>query len=446
MRVLIADDEPNIRESVAEYCRLEGIEARTVENGEAARKVLAEEAFDAAVLDLRMPGIDGLAVLEWTRAEGPSLPVVMISAHGEVRDAVRAMRLGAADYLVKPFDPDELLLRLRQAVEAHRLRRSAAATSVKDEAGRPPGTEETRNAAMRQVYELVRKAAPTDSTILITGESGTGKEVLARRIHTVSRRSHAPFIAVNLGGLPETLIESELFGYERGAFTGADRRKEGMFELASSGTLFLDEVGDMPLHLQVKLLRVIQERKIQRLGSTGLVPVDVRIVAATHRDLEVMVQEGSFREDLYYRLNVIRVHLPALRERPEDIPGLLRLFLDLVAERTGRHITAITSEAIQALKEYAFPGNVRELENMVERAVILCEGDELDERDFHLHAPKSRPEPRGTLEQLERQAVVAALQRHENNKTHAAEELGVTRKTLFNKIRHYKLDTNTPGE
>lgn len=445
MRILIADDEPNIRESVAEYCRLEGIEARTVENGEAARKVLAEETFDAAVLDLRMPGIDGLAVLEWTRSEGPSLPVVMISAHGEVRDAVRAMKLGASDYLVKPFDPDELLLRLKQAVEAHRLRRSAAASSVKDETGRP-GTEETQNAAMRQVYTLVRKAAPTDSTILITGESGTGKEVLARRIHAVSRRSHAPFIAVNLGGLPESLIESELFGYERGAFTGADRRKEGMFELASSGTLFLDEVGDMPLHLQVKLLRVIQERKIQRLGGTGLVPVDVRIVAATHRDLEVMVQEGSFREDLYYRLNVIRVHLPALRERQEDIPGLLRLFLDLVAERTGRHITVVTSEALQALKEYAFPGNVRELENMVERAVILCEGDELDERDFHLHTPKTRTEPRGTLEQLEREAVVAALRRHENNRTHAAEELGITRKTLFNKIRHYELDTNTPEE
>jgi len=445
MRVLIADDEPNIRESVAEYCRLEGIEARTVENGEAARRVLAEEAFDAAVLDLRMPGIDGLAVLEWTRAEGPSLPVVMISAHGEVRDAVRAMKLGAADYLVKPFDPDELLLRLKQAVEAHQLRRSAAASSVKHVAGRPD-TEETQNAAMQQVYELVRKAAPTDSTILITGESGTGKEVLARRIHGVSRRSQAPFIAVNLGGLPETLIESELFGYERGAFTGADRRKEGMFELASSGTLFLDEVGDMPLHLQVKLLRVIQERKIQRLGSTGLLPVDVRIVAATHRDLEVMVREGSFREDLYYRLNVIRVHLPALRERPEDIPGLLRHFLDLVAERTGRHITTVSSEAVRALKEYGFPGNVRELENMVERAVILCDGDELDERDFHLHAPRTRSEPRGTLEQLEREAVVAALQRHEHNKTHAAEELGITRKTLFNKIRHYELDIDTHKE
>lgn len=445
MRVLIADDEPNIRNSVAEYFKLEGIESRTVENGEAARRVLAEEAFDAAVLDLRMPGIDGLAVLEWTRAEGPSLPVVMISAHGEVRDAVRAMKLGAADYLVKPFDPDELLLRLKQAVEAHRLRRTAAASSFSEESGRHRG-EESRNATMQEVYELVRKAAPTDSTILITGESGTGKEVLSRRIHTVSRRSQAPFWAVNLGGLPETLIESELFGYERGAFTGADRRKEGMFELASSGTLFLDEIGDMPLPLQVKLLRVIQERKIQRLGGTGLLPVDVRIVAATHRDLEMMVREGNFREDLYYRLNVIRVHLPALRERPEDIPGLLRHFLNTVAERTGKHITAVTSEAIQALKEYTFPGNVRELENIIERAVILCEGDELDERDFDVHTAKMRPEPRGTLEQLEREAVVTALQRHEYNKTRAAEELGITRKTLFNKIRHYELDTDTYGD
>ena len=380
MRVLVVDDEARMVQSLMDYLRLEGIEAFAASNGIEAKKRLEEETFDALVTDLRMPGLDGLGLLRWIGGEGPSLPVIMISAHGELRDAVEAMKLGAYDYLLKPFDPDELVIRLRKAVSGRRAANRA-------EAGARSYLEGSRligeSTAMREVLRLIDKAAPASATILITGESGTGKEVAARLIHEKSARE-GPFVAVNVGAVPETLLESELFGHEKGSFTGADSRRLGFFEAAQGGTLFLDEIGDLPIHLQVKVLRAIQERKILRLGATAGIPVDIRLLAATNRDLELEVREGRFREDLFYRLNVIRIRLPALRERQGDVSLLAGYFLRKLQVEMGRRVEGLNPAALAALEAYSFPGNVRELENAIERAMILAESDLLSPKDFHL--------------------------------------------------------------
>jgi two-component system response regulator AtoC len=437
MRVLVVDDERNIRQSIERYLKMEGIDAVTAENGLSAQRLLGEEAFAAGIIDLRMPGMDGLALLRWLREEGQRLPVIMISAYGEIRDAVEAMKLGAEDYVVKPFDPEELVVRLKHILANRRLADEVELGSRTA----PQGLLELGGTPrMRELAAMVEKVADSPSTVLITGESGTGKEVIARRIHALSSRAEAPFVAINIAGMPETLLESELFGYERGAFTGAERRKIGMFELASSGTLFLDEIGDMPLHLQVKLLRVLQERRIQRLGSTQPVPVDARFIAATHQDLSAKVLEGSFREDLFYRLNVIRLEVPPLRERLDDLPLLAGQILVRLKARLGRAARAIAPEALEALRSYPFPGNVRELENLLERAMIFAEGDALGLSDLALpRTARPLPSPE-SLDGLERQAIIAALQRWEGHRTRAAAELGISRRTLLNKIRQYGID------
>jgi two-component system response regulator AtoC len=451
VKVLIVDDEKNIRDSIAEYLRIEHMECVTAEDGLAGKNLLEEDVFDAVVLDLRMPGMSGLELLTWLKNEGPEVPAVMVSAFGEVQDAVGAMKLGARDYLVKPFDPEELVLRLKRIEEETRYFRAARRTV-------PDGGWVGDGLSMRKIKQLVARVAPTLSAVLITGESGTGKEIVAREIHRLSPRKDGPFVPINLGGIPDNLIESELFGYEKGAFTGADRRKEGLFEIASSGTLFLDEIGDMPVHLQVKLLRVLQDKKIQRLGGTGSIPIDVRILAATNRDLEERLKEGSFREDLYYRLNVIRVHLPPLRDRPEDIPELAAFFVGKYAKETGALVKTLSPEAVSALASYRFPGNVRELENMIERACILAEGTSIRPTDLAVPGPgpvASGPSPArtlravdgadmprdaagpGTVKEMERRAVIEALKRRNGNRTRAAEDLGISRRTLHNKIKEY---------
>jgi len=439
MRILVADDEKNIRDALVKWLKTSGYEALGVENGLAAQRLLQEEAYAAVISDLKMPGMDGLQLLDWCRTEGPDVPFIMISAHGEIRDAVEAMRRGAKDYLVKPFDPVELEVRLRTTVEADqngRLARSLRSqTKVQ---GAPP------SAAWARVQALITKAAPTNALILITGESGTGKEVLARQIHDLSPRSQGPFVAINVGGLPEALLESELFGYEKGAFTGADRRKNGLFELADGGTLFLDEIGELSLPLQVKLLRVLQERKIQRLGGTVPIPVESRILAATNRDLVSEVREGRFREDLFYRLNVVPAALPPLRERTEDLPWLSRKLLQKLAPRMGKPVPELTVTALNQLADYPFPGNIRELENLLERALIFAEGTTLTENDFgipivKLQNEETSPVKPGTLRELERQAIIGSLLRWEGNQTRAAEELGITRRTLFTKIKELGL-------
>jgi len=435
MHVLIVDDEDNLRKTIAQYLSLEGWTVTEASNGLSAKKQLEEHAFDAVALDLRMPGMDGLELLKWISEEGPSVSVVMMSAYGDIGDAVNAMKSGASDYLVKPFDPEELVIRISKTV------RTALPLSTETENPESESSPISRDPAMQPVINLLNKAAPSDATILITGESGTGKEVAARYIHRNSKRAQGPFIPVNLGGLPEGLIESELFGYEKGAFTGADSRRIGYFEAANGGTLFLDEIGELPSALQVKLLRSLQEKKIQRLGGTGVIPVNVRIIAATNRNLEKAVAEGSFREDLFYRINVIKAEMLPLRERPGDIVYLAELFLERLAEKGRTRVNGFSLPALEALAAYNFPGNVRELENMVERAVILAESTVLQPRDFNLpEKENSIPEqPEGSIRQMEIRLIENALLRNEGHREKTARELGITRKTLLNKMNAYGL-------
>jgi two-component system response regulator AtoC len=464
MRVLIVDDERNIRDSLKKYLGLEHIDAEGAETGEAALEALGREPFDAVVLDLKLPGMSGQGVLERMQQQGFPSPVIMISAHGQIADAVEALKAGARDYLVKPFDPAELVIKLRSLVEAKRRENLV-------EAGRRTGKERTligETAAIRALSEQIGKLAASQVTVLISGESGTGKEVAAREIHRQSPQAAEPFVAVNIGGIHEGLMESELFGHEKGAFTGAAARKPGLFELAGRGCLFLDEIGEMPMPLQVKLLRVLQERKIRRLGGTTDIPVNARIISATNRDVEALVREGRFREDLYYRLNVFRLVLPPLRERAADIPLLAGHILAKLAARMGKPPRTLSSGAVDKLLAYPFPGNIRELENILERALIYREDQEIQAQDLDLPRlfaasppavppldwsppaagegravageARSKPAAGGegrSLEDAAREAVIAALERAGGNRTRAAEELGISRKTLFNKIRAY---------
>jgi two-component system response regulator AtoC len=415
-----------------------------VETGEAALEALEREPFDAAIIDLKLPGISGQEVLERMVRQGLLAPAIMISAHGQIADAVGALKAGARDYLVKPFDPAELVIKLRGLV-ADKRRENLV------EAGKRTGVGETaligETGVMRALSAQIDRIADSNVTVLISGESGTGKEVAAREIHRRGSLSAEPFVAVNIGGIHEGLMESELFGHEKGAFTGAVVRKSGLFELAGRGCLFLDEIGEMPLPLQVKLLRVLQDRKIRRLGGTGDIPVNARIISATNREIETLVREGRFREDLYYRLNVFRLTLPPLRERSADIPLLARHLLGKLTTRMGKPPHVLEAGAEEKLRSYSFPGNVRELENILERALIFCEGNEIRGQDIDLHretaavpASSGAGPPAGdprSLGELEKEAIITALARSGGNRTRAAEELGVSRKTILNKIRAY---------
>jgi len=438
MKILIVDDEADIRETIASLLEFEEIEALTAENGLAARRLLEHDVFAAVVTDLSMPGMNGLELLEWIQQEGPAIPVIMMSAYGDVEDAVAAVKLGAQDYIVKPFKPDELLIRLKRILKNRELQDMMAAgqqkaLDIEGWIGKSP--------SMLAIRNLLEKVAPTPSTILITGESGTGKEVIAQAVHARSPRAKKALMAVNIAGVPESLLESELFGYEKGAFTGAGSRKPGMFELASGSTLFLDEIGDMPMHLQVKLLRVIQERKIQRLGGTQRLPINVRILAATNRKLEERIAEGLFREDLYYRLNVIHIQLPALRERREDIPLLAGHFIKKYNAAIGKRVEGMQTDAIRALQHYNFPGNVRELENIIERAVILAEKKTITLKDLGMLPTAPQPaEMHATMDEIQKQAIINTLTRCDGNRSKAARELGLDRKTIQNKIKEYGLD------
>jgi two-component system response regulator AtoC len=399
--------------------------------------------------------MDGISLISWIRQEGFRMPVIMISAHGEIRDAVTALKEGAQDYIVKPFDPEELTIRLRKLMEAQQLK-SLVETKTRSVEGFDEGLVGS-SPPMARIKEIIGRIADSPATVLVTGESGTGKEVVARQIHGVSAMADGPFVAINIGGVPENLLESELFGYEKGAFTGAVNRKIGMFELASGGTLFLDEIGDMPQTLQVKMLRVLQDRKITRLGGTSPMPINARIIAATNKNLESMVHEGTFREDLFYRLNVVRIELPPLRERKDDIPLLAGVILNRLNRQMGHRIEALAPEAIEALKAHPFYGNVRELENILERAVIFADGPIIKADVLDLRSGISRPGSESTsstpmyfssdddgaaksLKEMEVEAIIRCLHRWEGNRTRAAEELGISRRTLINKIAEYKLD------
>jgi two-component system response regulator AtoC len=442
MRVLIVDDEPHIRSSLQKYLGLEQIESQGAESGEAAMDWLCREGFDAVILDLKLPDKSGQEVLEWIQGRGISSPVIMISAHGEIADAVASLKAGARDYLVKPFDPAELVIRLRALVE--NKRRENVLEAARRAEGRTGNLLLGGSPAILRMSRQIDKIAGTDVTVLITGESGTGKEVAAREIHRRGPHSGEPFAAVNIGGVHEGLMESELFGHEKGAFTGAASRKTGLVELAGRGCIFLDEIGDMPMPLQVKLLRVLQERKIRRLGGVSDIPVNARIISATNRDPEALVREGRFREDLYYRLNVFRLSLPPLRERREDIPLLAEHFLDRKGPKGTRRLSPGAREKLAA---YSFPGNIRELENILERALIYCEDGLIREEDLDLRAGPSGADPAASmpLEELEKQAVIAALEKAGGNRTRAAELLGVTRKTILNKLKRFGLTAGDAG-
>ncbi|HJN72326.1 MAG TPA: sigma-54 dependent transcriptional regulator [Myxococcota bacterium] len=446
-RVLVVDDEPSIRKVLSAHLGREGYEIETAQDGGEAIEALSQRHFHAVVTDLQMPGIDGLQLLSWVRENHPGLPVIIITAFGTVGSAVEAIKLGAHDYITKPFDRDELKLILQKALrveEADTKRLSADARY-----GDIIGTV----GSMRRIFGLIDKVAASPTTVLITGESGTGKELVARALHERSDRAEGSFITVNCGAIPENLFESELFGHEKGAFTGAVARKPGRFELADGGTLFLDEVGELPPDLQVKLLRVLQERCFERVGGVESLSVDVRLVAATNQNLAESAHSGSFRQDLFYRLNVIPIELPPLRDRVEDIPLLVEHFVEAFNKRLGRQVQGITDAALRALGMWSWPGNIRELENLMERSVLLCESDVIDVADLPgLGGPIAGTAPSGDLDamplkdyvrvhtaKLERGRIIKALEAEDGNVTRAARRLSISRKSLQTKMKDYGL-------
>jgi two-component system NtrC family response regulator len=380
--ILIVDDEKNYLLVLEALLVDAGYEVITCDNASEALEVTTSHDLDLVITDMRMPGVDGMEFLVQLRGRLPEIPVIMMTAYATVEKAVEAMKRGAFDYITKPFKNEELILTIRKALEMHRLKRENRLLSQELQERFKFGNIVGKSKVMHQVYEVIEKVAQTRASVLITGESGTGKELIARAIHFSSTRSDKPFITVNCSALPETLLESELFGHERGAFTGAVTRRKGRFELAHNGTLFLDEVGDMSHALQVKLLRVLQEMRFERVGGTATLQVDARLVAASNRDLKREVELGRFREDLYYRLKVVHITVPPLRERRDDIPLLVHHFLKKVAKANGLPVKNVSHEALKYLYQYDWVGNVRELENVIERAVILCDGEEIRPQDL----------------------------------------------------------------
>ncbi len=449
-KILLVDDETGILDSLRILFKGEGYEVAVAEGGKEALSALEGENPDLVLTDIRMPGATGMDVLARAREVDPELPVILMTAQASLQSAVRAVNEGAYYYLQKPFANDELTAICRRALEARELK--AENRELKKEIKRRVGAPEDRpigtSRPFLEVVELVETVAPTDSTLLISGESGTGKEVLARYIHALSDRSDAPFFSINCGALPESLLESELFGHVKGSFTGAVKDKQGLLEAAEGGVFFLDEVGETSPTTQVKLLRVLQEREVIPVGATQAVRIDVRIVAATNRDLEEEIRRGNFRSDLYYRLNVIALHLPPLRERMEDIPLLTSYFLEHQAEGTGAEPKRLTDDAMDALMKYDWPGNVRELENALERAAVLCPKakipiDALPERVCEAPAPalvSDRLPPNPSMEVIEQSYIHWVLNAEGGNKTRAAEVLGIDPSTLYRKLNRYGLN------
>lgn len=441
MNILIVDDEQNIRDLMCRYLKLDQIQGVGAENAYSAQRALTEQPFDGILVDLKMPGMDGMQFVRWVREQGFRMPIIMISAHGDIHDAVEALKNGVNDYVVKPFNPEEVVIKLKSLVEAQNFRTLQEMEERLPQQGHAFIGE---SVSIKRIKGLIGKIAQTNSSVLITGESGTGKEVVARSIHEQSQVANGPFVAINIGGVPENLLESELFGYEKGAFTGAVSRKIGMFELANGGTLFLDEIGDMPHALQVKILRVLQERTITRLGGTTAIPINARIICATNKNLEMMVRDGLFREDLFFRLNVVRIHIPPLRERKEDIPLITSYIIKKLNSTMGRHISGLTPQAMDKLKGYDFCGNIRELENILERAAIFADTDIITADNIELRSDVLRPASTTSdplsLREIEKLAIQRALQRWEGNRTKAAAELGITRRTLITKIEDFGLN------
>jgi len=457
-RVLVADDERSMRDLLAIMLKQAGHDVALAGGGAEAIEALKREPFDLIVTDLRMREVDGLAVLRAAKEHSPQTVVLVITAFASTETAVEAMKLGAYDYITKPFKMDEVKLTIANALERKRLQDENQA--LKRQLRRERGFENFvgRNPQMLDIFDTIRKTADSLSTVLITGESGTGKELVARALHEESPRRTGPFVSVNCGAIPETLMESEFFGHLKGAFTGAVASTTGLFSAASGGTLFLDEITEVPHSVQVKLLRAIQEREVRRVGDTRDVKVDVRLVAASNRDVAKAVAGGMLREDLFYRLNVIPIHIPPLRERPEDIPLLVAHFIKKIAAELGKSVRGVTPEALAILEGYHWPGNIRELENVIERALVLGGGETLDTdalpadlrrprdvQDVPVEIPESGLDLQATLDQIEQRYIQMALARTGGVQTRAAELLRVSFRQLRYKLQKYSTRSTTSG-
>ncbi len=459
--ILIVDDEPNYLIVLEELLEDEGFQVFTANNGEDALQVCKESDLDLVLTDMQMPGMGGMELLEQIKRQSPELPVIMMTAFGEVDKAVAAMQAGSFNFLTKPFKNDELLANINKAIEHHSVLREniRLRSEVKqrcDFAGMVG-----KNRAMQEIYSLIEKVSPTPTSVLITGESGTGKELIARAIHCNSNREDGPFISVNCAALPDSLLESELFGHEKGAFTGAVSLRKGRFERADGGTLFLDEIGEMPLALQAKLLRIIQEKTFERVGGSTELSVDVRIIAATNKELKEEVEQGNFREDLYYRLNVLNIHVPPLRERMDDIPLLALHFVDKFAKQLNKPGLIISEESISFLSSLPWEGNIRELENTIERASILCNNNKIapedvqpdtispnqPELDAHFNIDEIfKPDIRlpDILNALEKKMIVRAMEQSNYIQTKAANSLGITKSLLQYKMKKFGIKKKAP--
>ena len=458
-KVLVVEDERGIQIALAGLLKKEGYEVVLASTGEEALEHLKGDPFDLVITDLALgKGIGGMEVLAESKKVRAEAPVVMITAHGNEKIAVEAMKSGAADYVPKPFDNDQLRLVVRRALERTRLEREHRLLLDRIQSEYGFGSIVGSGPDMTRVFETIKKVAETDLTVLVRGESGTGKELVAQALHHRSSRRDRPFIAVNCAAISRELVESELFGHERGAFTGADARRTGRFEAAQGGTIFLDEIGDMPLETQAKVLRVLQERQLERVGGNTAIPIDVRVVAATHRDLETEVEAGRFREDLYYRLKVVQIELPPLRERLQDLPALCDRFLDQLARRLNRQKMNVAPEALSKLNEHHWPGNVRELRNVVEQAAVLASGDTILPSDITPGAKRSRmPKPqlepglsfaeakKQAVEEFEKSYLIKALEQHEGNISRTAEAIGMVRQSLQQKLRELGIRAKDRG-
>lgn len=435
-RLLIVDDELIVRDSLQKWFEEEGYEVGLAESASVALTRLAESSWDVALVDIKMPGTDGIELQSRMHQIDPDLTVIIMTGFASVETAVRALKNGAYDYVTKPFDPDDIGHLVRNAIAHRRAHQENVRLRETLEEATQPRELIGQSPAMRAVLQAVETVGPTDATVLITGESGTGKELVARAIHACSRRRYHPLVVIHCGALTETLLESELFGHEKGAFTGAQQRRKGKFEIAEGGTVFLDEIGDISLKTQTDLLRVLQEHEITRVGGNQPVRVDFRCVSATNKDLEKLIEEGSFRLDLFYRLNVFHIEVPPLRKRREDIPLLVDHFVNKFSAAMNKRISRVTPSAMQLLQQCDWSGNVRELENAVERAMVVAREPELREEDFTLKLPSGAPEAR-TVEEIERLHILRVVEECGGNQSRAAAILDIDRVTLHNKLKKY---------
>ncbi|WP_083238902.1 sigma-54-dependent transcriptional regulator [Caloranaerobacter ferrireducens] len=445
-RILIADDEKNMIWALKRALGKEGYDIITAENGKKAVEVFIEKEPSLVLLDLKMPEMDGIEALRIIKEYNAKIPVIILTAHGTTQTAVEAMKIGALDYITKPFDIDELKIVIKKALDYKNL--NDEVNYLKEKIKENTERIIYKSNKMKAVLDIVHKVAPTDATVLILGESGTGKELIANAIHEYSKRKNGPFVKINCTALPEGLLESELFGYEKGAFTGAISRKLGKFDRAQGGTIFLDEIGEISPAMQVKLLRVLQEREFERVGGTQTIKIDTRIIAATNRDLRKMVEENKFREDLYYRLNVIPIYVPPLRDRKEDIPVLVDYFIEKYSRQMGKRKMGISMKVLDKFMQYDWKGNIRELQNVIERCVILSSGEEIEEnilpdeikrKENLANTYFSLPDEGISLEEVERSLILQALEKTNFNQTKAAKLLGITRHTLLYRMEKYNL-------